>query len=63
MTINSTFKTASRQKVMHDFDLAELYDTETRTLKQSVRRNIDCFPKDFMFQLNVCDIPFQHAYW
>jgi phage regulator Rha-like protein len=36
---------------MLDFDLAELYGTETRILKQSVRRNIDRFPKDFMFQL------------
>ena len=37
---------------MLDFDLAVLYGTETRTLKQSVRRNMDHFPKDFMFQLN-----------
>jgi len=36
---------------MLDFDIAALYGTETRTLKQSVRRNIDRFPKDFMFQL------------
>lgn len=40
------------QKVMLDFDLAMLYGTETRTLKQSIRRNIERFPKDFMFQLN-----------
>lgn len=40
------------QKVMLDFDLAELYGTETRVLKQSVKRNINHFPKDFMFQLN-----------
>ena len=40
------------QKVMLDFDLAELYGTETRILKQSVKRNMDHFPKDFMFQLN-----------
>lgn len=39
------------QKVMLDFDLAELYETETRTLKQSVKRNINRFPFDFMFQL------------
>ena len=36
---------------MLDFDLAEIYETETRILKQSVKRNIDRFPKDFMFQL------------
>ena len=39
------------QKVMLDFDLAELYETETRVLKQSVKRNIIRFPPDFMFQL------------
>ena len=40
------------QKVMLDFNLAPLYGTETRTLKQAVKRNIERFPKDFMFQLN-----------
>ena len=38
-------------KVMLDRDLAELYDVETRVLKQAVRRNIDRFPADFMFEL------------
>ena len=38
-------------KVMLDFDLAELYGVETKVLKQSVRRNIDRFPDDFMFEL------------
>lgn len=37
--------------VMVDADLASLYDTETKVLKQQVKRNIDRFPKDFMFQL------------
>ncbi len=36
---------------MLDFDLASLYELETRTLKQSVRRNDYRFPDDFMFQL------------
>lgn len=40
------------QKVMFDFDLAELYQTETKILKQAVRRNINRFPDDFMFELN-----------
>src|SRR5206468_2407030 len=40
------------QKVMLDRDLAELYQVETRVLNQAVRRNIDRFPKDFMFQLS-----------
>lgn len=38
-------------KVLLDFDLAELYNTETRTLKQAVRRNLNRFPEDFMFEL------------
>ena len=39
------------QKVMLDKDLAKLYKVETRTLNQAVRRNINRFPADFMFQL------------
>ena len=39
------------QKVILDFDLAEMQVTETRVLKQAVRRNIERFPDDFMFQL------------
>ena len=39
------------QKVMLDFDLAEMYDVQTKVLKQSVRRNIKRFPPDFMFVL------------
>ena len=39
------------QRVMLDFHLAELYGVETKVLKQAVRRNIDRFPKDFMFEL------------
>jgi hypothetical protein len=38
-------------KIMFDFDLSELYQVETKALNQAVRRNIDRFPKDFMFQL------------
>jgi len=37
---------------MTDFHLAELYEIETRVLKQAVRRNIDRFPADFMFSLS-----------
>lgn len=39
------------QRIMLDFDLAEMYEVETRALKQSVKRNMKRFPKDFMFQL------------
>lgn len=41
------------QRVMLDFDLAELYQVETRALKQAVRRNIERFPEDFMLRLSV----------
>ncbi len=44
------------QKVMLDFDLAELYGVETRALKQAVRRNLDRFPADFMFELSTPEI-------
>ena len=37
---------------MLDSDLAKLYETETKRLKEAVRRNIDRFPYDFMFELN-----------
>jgi hypothetical protein len=39
------------QRVMLDFDLAMLYETETKRLKEAVRRNIARFPSDFMFEL------------
>ena len=39
------------QKVMLDSDLAEMYEVEVSQLKRQVRRNIDRFPKDFMFEL------------
>jgi hypothetical protein len=39
------------QKVMLDFDLAELYGVETRALKQAVKRNLERFPEDFAFEL------------
>jgi hypothetical protein len=39
------------QKVILDYDLADMYGTETKVLKQSVRRNIERFPSDFMLEL------------
>lgn len=39
-------------KVMLDFDLALLYNVENKALKQSIRRNINRFPNDFMFELS-----------
>lgn len=40
------------QKVILDFDLAQLYEIETKVLKQNIKRNINRFPSDFMFQLS-----------
>ena len=44
------------QKVMLDRDLAELYQVETKQLKRAVRRNIDRFPADFMFELTKAEL-------
>lgn len=44
------------ERVMLDYDLAKLYEVETRVLNQAVKRNIDRFPDDFMFQLK----PFEY---
>ncbi|NQT57109.1 MAG: ORF6N domain-containing protein [Desulfobacteraceae bacterium] len=41
------------QKVMLDADLAQLYGVETKNLNKPVKRNLDRFPEDFMFQLTV----------
>ena len=41
---------------MLDSDLANLYGVETKRLKESVRRNIERFPKDFMFVLTNEDV-------
>ena len=46
------------ERVMFDFDLAELYRVETKVLKQAVKRNIDLFPEDFMFVLTRIEYNF-----
>lgn len=43
------------QRVMLDRDLAEMYGVETRVLNQAVKRNIERFPEDFMFQLTLAE--------
>jgi len=40
------------QKVILDYDLAELYGVSTKALKQAVRRNLSRFPQDFMFRIS-----------
>jgi hypothetical protein len=44
------------QKVMSDMDLAELYGIETKNLKKAVRRNLQRFPEDFIFELTVKEL-------
>jgi len=41
------------QRIMLDFDLAELYEVETKRLNEAVKRNVERFPERFMFRLNV----------
>jgi regulator of replication initiation timing len=43
-------------KVMIDRDLAALYNVETRVLKQAVKRNMERFPDDFMFEMNPVEL-------
>ena len=51
--IEPLIKEIRGQQVMLDKDLATLYGVETRTLNQAVKRNIQRFPSDFMFQLTM----------
>lgn len=51
MTIQEKIYEIRGQKVMLDFDLAELYGVKTSRLNEQVKRNIERFPNDFMFQL------------
>ena len=50
-TIQNLIYEIRGQRVMLDRDLAELYGVETRRLNEQVKRNIERFPEDFMFQL------------
>ena len=49
------------QKVMLDFDLAQLYEVETKVLNQAVKRNSIRFPEDFMFRLTVNEWAFMKS--
>lgn len=51
ITIQNKIYEVNGIKIMLDFDLAELYEVETRVLNQAIKRNIDSFPEDFMFRL------------
>lgn len=50
------------QKVMLDSDLADLYEVETRIFNQAIRRNLDRFPNDFMYELTSEEADELHAY-
>ena len=54
--IASRIMVMRKEKIMLDFHLAELYGIETRALKQAVKRNLERFPSDFMFQLTEDEI-------
>lgn len=51
INIESLIYVVRDEQVMLDSDLAKLYDVETKVLNQAVKRNIQRFPPDFMFQL------------
>lgn len=55
-TIERRIYVARGIKVMIDDDLARLYQVETKVLIQSVKRNINRFPQDFMFQLTIEEV-------
>jgi hypothetical protein len=55
LAIETMIYVIRNQRVMFDSDLALLYGVETKALNQAVKRNIDRFPKDFMFQLSDCE--------
>jgi len=50
-TIKNSIHEIRGKRVILDYELAKMYEVETRVLKQAVRRNIDRFPEDFMFEL------------
>ena len=50
--IEAMIYTIRGQRVMMDSDLAELYGVETKALKRAVRRNLNRFPEDFMFEMS-----------
>lgn len=55
-TIQNKIYELRGDRVMLDKDLAALYEVETRALKQAVKRNIDRFPFDFMFELTEDEV-------
>jgi hypothetical protein len=54
--ITSVIRTIRGQKVILDFDLARIYGVPTKALNQAIRRNVERFPKDFLFQLSLEEV-------
>jgi hypothetical protein len=52
-TIKNSIHEIRGKRVILDYELAKMYEVETRVLKQAVRRNTDRFPEDFMFELSL----------
>ena len=55
-TIKNSIHEIRGKRVILDYELAKMYEVETRVLKQAVRRNLDRFPEDFMFELTEMEI-------
>ena len=55
-TIKNSIHEIRGKRVILDYELAKMYEVETRALKQAVRRNIDRFPEDFMFELTEVEM-------
>ncbi|MFT4018158.1 MAG: ORF6N domain-containing protein [Agriterribacter sp.] len=51
--IQQKILTVRGERVILDFDIAVLFGVETKQLKRAVRRNVDRFPDDFMFELTI----------
>ena len=48
---------------MLDFDLAQMYQIETKNLKRTIRRNLERFPNDFMFELKASETDWIPTLW
>ena len=55
-TIKNSIHEIRGKRVILDYELAKMYEVETRVLKQAVRRNIERFPEDFMFELTEVEM-------
>ena len=55
-TIKNSIHEIRGKRVILDYELAKMYEVETRVLKQAVRRNLDRFPEDFMFELTEVEM-------